>query len=41
MPDLQTKQTYSLLTLILVAAGTAAAVVYASNNIRAARQLIG
>ncbi len=41
MPDLQTKQTYSLMTLILVAAGVAAAVVYASNNVRAVRQTIG
>lgn len=41
MPDLQTKQTYSLLTLLLVAAGTAAVVVYASNNLRPVRQMIG
>ena len=41
MPDLQTKQTYSLMTLILVAAATAAVVIYASNNVTAVRRAIG
>ncbi|WP_300995889.1 hypothetical protein [Rheinheimera sp.] len=40
MPDLQTKQTYSLMTLLLVAGGTALVAIWAANNVSAVRNIV-